>query len=200
MKLPIHDRLVLLFTALLAAYQVAIGIDGLAALPIAAYTTGFGVLLVACLLLMILGLDVLQSQEVVIISTMLPLSLFVGLVSQYFPAFQGGSLAFAACGLLAVIITRRPLPGIAAALTLAVVHGFAGLGIFLLPLLVALDGSAGGGFALVGLGGALIGAGGLLLFFQKAGKPLLPPERLFQLFPGLLFLMTLCYVLGFALA
>ena len=68
------DRILLLLTVILAAYQVAVGIDGLSTLPIIAYTIAFGVLLVASLLLFILGLDVLDSPIVVIISTIIRLS------------------------------------------------------------------------------------------------------------------------------
>jgi hypothetical protein len=61
MKISPLDRILLLLTGLLTAYQVAIGINGLGAVPIAAYTIAFGVLLVAGLLLIILGFDVLES-------------------------------------------------------------------------------------------------------------------------------------------
>ena len=45
MKMTSLDRILLLLTGLLAAYQVAVGIDGLSTLPIIAYTIAFGVLL-----------------------------------------------------------------------------------------------------------------------------------------------------------
>ena len=67
MKISILDRILLLLTGLLAAYQVAIGIEGLSALPTIAYTIAFGVLLVAGLLLIILGFEVLESPVVVIV-------------------------------------------------------------------------------------------------------------------------------------
>ena len=47
------DRVLLLVTGLLAAYQIVVGIDHLDTLPIVAYTVAFGVLLVAGLLLII---------------------------------------------------------------------------------------------------------------------------------------------------
>ena len=72
--------------------------------------------------------------------------------------------------------------------------------IFLLPSILAADGTARPGFALVGLGGALIGIGGLLLSFLKAGRPILPRETILRVLPGLLLLMTLAFVLGFVLA
>jgi len=49
------------------------------------------------------------------------------------------------------------------------------------------------------VGGALIGVGGLLLSFLKAGKPILSHETILKVLPGLLLLMTICFVVGFAL-
>lgn len=198
MKMSVLDRILLLMTCLLAAYQIVVGIDAMAELPIVAYTIAFGVLLVAVLLLIILGFDVLDSPAVVIVSTIIPLSLATGLVWQYAPSIRMPYLLFAILGFAAVVITRsisikNKLP----VLTLAVVHGIAGMTIFLLPIIVALQGRTDFLFALVGVGGALIGLGGLLLAFLKAGKPILPREASLKLFPGLLLAMTLCFVIGF---
>lgn len=198
MKMSVLDRMLLLMTCLLAAYQIVVGIDAMAELPIVAYTIAFGVLLVAVLLLIILGFDVLDSPAVVIVSTIIPLSLATGLVWQYAPPIRMPYLLFAILGFAAVVITRsisikNKLP----VLTLAVVHGIAGMTIFLLPIIVALQGRTDFLFALVGVGGALIGLGGLLLAFLKAGKPILPRETILKLLPGLLLAMTLCFVIGF---
>jgi hypothetical protein len=198
MKMSVLDRILLLMTCLLAAYQIVVGIDAMAELPIVAYTIAFGVLLVAVLLLIILGFDVLDSPVVVIVSTIIPLSLATGLVWQYAPSIRMLYLLFAILGFAAVVITRsisiqNKLP----VFTLAVVHGIAGMTIFLLPIIVALQGRTDSLFALVGVGGALIGLGGLLLAFLKAGKPILPRETILKLFPGLLLAMTLCFVIGF---
>ena len=200
MKMTPIDRMLLLLTVLLAAYQIVVGIDGLSALPIIAYTIAFGVLLVAGLLLFILGFDVLDSPIVVIISTIIPLSLSLGLVWEYFASYRTTYLLFAIIGFAAVIITRsfttsEKLPVI----VLAIIHGIAGLIIFLLPIIFAISGKAKPGFALVGIGGGLIGLVGLLLSFLKTGKPILSRERIFKIFPGLLLVMTATYVAGFAL-
>lgn len=194
------DRILLLLTGLLAAYQVAIGINGTETLPMIAYTIAFGVLLVAGLLLIILGFEALDSPIVVIISTVIPLGLSLGLVWERLAAWRTWYLLFAIGGLLAVTVTRFiPLKNKLPVLTLAIVHGIAGLTIFLLPIIWAFTGRAAHGFALVGVGGALIGAGGLLLALLKAGRPLLSRETIFRVLPGLLLLMTAAFVAGFAL-
>lgn len=198
MKMTIADRIMLLLAGLLAAWQVAIGIDAFDTLPVIAYTLGFGVLLVAGLLLIILGFEVLDSPAVVIVSTLIPLSLALGLAWQYLEAYRTLYLIFTLGGFLAVTLTRLiPAPGKLPVFTLVIVHGIAGLTIFLLPLILTTNGTTRPGFALVGLGGALIGLGGLLLSFLKAGKPILSRETIFKILPGLLLFMTTAFVAGF---
>ena len=82
---------------------------------------------------------------------------------------------------------------------LAIVHGVAGMTIFLLPVLLVVQGAMNPAFALVGLGGALIGAGGLLLSLLKMGKPLLPRETIMKILPALRLVVTFCFVIGFNL-
>jgi hypothetical protein len=199
MKITILGRILLLLTGLLAAYQIAVGINDLSTLPIVAYTIGFGVILVAGLLLIILGFEVLDSPLVVIASTIIPLSLSLGLVWEHLPAWRTLYLAFTILGFLAIILTRiLPFKNKLPVIVLAVVHGIAGITIFLLPVIFSLSGRLPGRFALVGVGGALIGVGGLLLAFLKAGKPLLSRATILRVLPGLLLLMTAAFVLGFS--
>lgn len=199
MKMTVFDRILLLATGLLAAWQVVVGIDGADTLPMIAYTAGFGVLLVAGLLLIILGFDALDSPIVVVVSTVIPLSLSLGLVWEHLAPLRIPYLAFAVTGLLAVVLTRAiPLKSKLPVFVLACVHGIAGLTIFLLPIIWALTGRAAPGFALVGAGGGLIGIGGLLLSFLRAGRPLLSRGAILKILPGLLLLMTAASVAGFA--
>ena len=198
LKMSPLNRVLLLMTGLLAAWQVAIGINGLGPVPITAYTIAFGVLLVAGLLMIILGFEVLDSPIVVIVSTIIPLALSLGLVWEKLAAWRTPYLGFVGAGFLAILVTRStPLPGKIPTLVLALVHGVAGLTIFLLPTILAAQGLTPPGFALVGLGGALIGIGGLLLSFLKAGKPILPRETILKILPALLLLMTAAFVAGF---
>ncbi len=196
-KTPL-DRILLLGMCILAGYLVVIGIDDFSALPIIAYTVAFGILIVAGLLWIILGAEVLDSPLVVILSTTIPLALSLGIVWQYFPSSRAPYLIFTILGFLAIIATRGMwVPGKLPLFTLALVHGIAGLAIFLLPLLLALKGEVKPAFALVGLGGGLIGVGGLLLSFLKAGRPVLSREKILRILPGLLLVMTACFAAGF---
>lgn len=199
MKMSPLDRILLLFSGLLAAYQVAVGIEGFSTLPIIAYTIAFGVLLVASLLLIILGFEVLDAPVVVIVSTIIPLSLSLGLVWQHFETWRIPYSIFVIIGFLAILATRAiRLGSILPTIVLALVHGVAGVTIFLLPAILTLQGRVQALFVLVGAGGALIGIGGLMLSFQKTGKPILSREIILRILPGLLLFMTLLFVIGFS--
>lgn len=192
------DRILLFATGLLAAYQIAIGIDKMDSVSIVAYTIAFGVLLVASLLLIILGLEVLEVPAVVIVSTIIPLALSLGLVWQHLEEFRVPYLVFAIASFLAVILTRaismkNKLPVI----TTSVAHGVSGMIIFLLPVISSIQGQAQPLFSLVGVGGALIGVCGLLLSFLKTGRPILARDTVMRLFPILLMLATAFFVTGF---
>ncbi|HEC23659.1 MAG TPA: hypothetical protein ENI95_12170 [Chloroflexi bacterium] len=199
-KISVVDRILLLLTGLAAAYQVAVGIEGLGGLTVLCYTIAFGVLLIAGLLLIIFGFEVLESPLVVVVAAIIPLSLSLGLVAEYLPAFRTPYLIFVVAGLLAILITRYAAPRPVATVTLATVHGVAGLLIFGLPIILSLQGVTRPGFALVGVGGALIGIGGLLLAFLRVEKPILSQETIYKLLPGLLLLMTLAFIAGLAMA
>lgn len=198
-SISILDRFLLSITALLASYQIAVGVDGLDPSAIICYTIAFGILLVACLVLIILGFEILDSPIIVIISTIIPLSLSLGLVWEYLINFRIIYLVFTLFGLLAVIITRKFTPGRPAVFVLAVVHGISGMLIFLLPIILSLQGETSPSFILVGVGGALIGIGGLLLSFLRTGRPILSRSMVLSMLPGLLLLMTICFVAGFVL-
>jgi len=198
MKMSALDRILLFITGLLAAYQIVVGIDKMGHAPIIAYTIAFGVLLVAGLLLIILGFDVLDSPVVVIVSTIIPLSLATGLVWEHLAFYRTLYLLFAIIGFGAVVLTRSiPMQNKLPTIVIAIVHGIAGMTIFLLPFFLSIQGQTKPLFSLVGIGGALIGVGGLLLSFLKAGKPILSRETILKVLPSLLLLMTICFVAGF---
>lgn len=198
MKMTALDRALLLVTVFLSAYQIVVGIDNLSTAPIAAYTIAFGVLLLAGLLLIILGLDVLDSPVVVIVSTIIPLALSLGLVWEHFASFRNPYLIFTIIGFAAVIFTRMiPMQNRIPIITIAIVHGISGMVIFLLPIILSAQSVMKPAFSLVGVGGALIGIEGLLLSFFRTGKPILSKEVNLKIFPGLLLLTVAFFVAGF---
>ena len=197
-KISILDRILLLITGLLAAYQIVVGIDKVETLAMWAYTIAFGVLLVAGLLIIIMGFGILDSPLVVIVSTIIPLSLSLGLVSEYLPQWQTAYLIFTILGFIFIVATRSAKNKALKVVPVASVHGIAGMTIFLLPIIFSIQGKTPPGFAWVGVGGALIGIGGLLLTFLKSGKAILSKEMILTVLPTLLLLMALAFVVGFA--
>src|SRR4030043_1494792 len=124
MRISALNRILLMGTCILAAYQVVAGVNGLENVPIIAYTIAFGVLLVAGLLVSILGYEVLGSPGVVVVSTLIPLSLSLGLVWEYVDVWRIPYLVFTILGFLAIIMTRSfPMPGKLPTIILALVHG-----------------------------------------------------------------------------
>ena len=195
------NRILLLGTCILAAYQVVAGINGLENVPIIAYTIAFGVLLVAGLLIIILGYEILDSPVVIVVSTIIPLSLSLGLVWEHIGSLRFPYLIFSIIGFLAILITRSfHMPGRLPTIVLAIIHGVAGMIVFLLPSILAAQGTTKAGFGLVGLGGALIGLVGLLLSFLKTGRPIVSRGIILRILPGILLLMTVAFVTGFAIA
>jgi len=196
-KISVLDRILLLATVLMAAYQISYGLNGLNFLPTWSYTIGFGVLLVAGLLLIILGFEGLESQIVVIVSTLIPLTISLGLITEHLPQFSTIYILFVFLGFTSVAVTRYTAEGKTATIVLAVTHGIAGILITFLPVVLSIRGYVSPGYILVGVGGALIGLGGLLLAFLKAGRPILPRDTILSVLPGLLLLMTASYLAGF---
>lgn len=198
-KMAILDRVWLLATVLLAAYQVVVGVEGTPQIATWFYTIAFGVLLIAGLLLIIFGFEILESSLVVIVAALFPLSLSVALVFEYASELSVAYLTLALLGLLALALTRYTATKTIATMTLALVHALAALVIVGLPIALSARGATPIGFALVGVGGALIGIGGLLLAFLKTGKPLLSAKTLATVLPGLLLVMTAAFVFGLAM-
>jgi len=191
------DRIALLITGLLAAYLVVMGVEGLPVLATWAYTSAFGVLLIAVLLMIINGFDVLDSPLVVIVATIVPLGLSLGMVIENLPPdWHLAYLVFVVIGFLAILLTRFLVPERAATIVLAFVHGVAGLLIFGLPIVLVLQGIKAPMYLFMSAGGALIGIGGMLLAFLKTGKPILSAEKIFTLLPWILLLMSASFVLG----
>ena len=197
-KISILNRIILLITVLLAAFQIINGDEGLAPLALWGYTVGFGTLLVASLLLIILGFEGLENQVVVIVSTLIPLSISLGLIGEHLTSFMVPYLVFCLAGFITVAITRYFSAEKTATLVLAVTHGVAGLVITFLPFILSLQGFVPPGYTLVGIGGALMGLGGLLLAFLKAGRPILSERLILTVLPILLLLMTSAFVYGFS--
>ncbi len=196
-KLSGGSRMALLMTAMLAAFQIVSGIEGTPILSGVYYTISFGVLLVAALLLILFGFEIMEFPALAVIATIIPNALSLGLVAQYLPEYHLSYLVVVLVELLSMVVSRyfsssKQFITIVTSLT----HGTAGLIIFIIPLWLSIAGTTKPIFSLVGAGGALIGSGGLLLAFLKAGKPILPRDTIFSILPVILLVMTAAFVVG----
>ena len=166
------------------------------------YMTAFTVLLVSGLLLIFFGWGILPNPAVIVVTTLLPLGIAVGLVCEFYKEKFGLPYKiFAIIGLLAIILTRF-IPDVPRALqvvSIATVHSVFGLTVFLVPILAIKAGKAPSGFIFVTVGEVLIGLGGIALTFIGSGKQLLffSPGFVMAILAPLLFLMALSFAWGF---
>lgn len=161
------------------------------------YMMGFAVLFVSGVLLIFLGYGILGTPLVLTVASLIPLSISMGVLEQYYPAWKTPIKWILAVGIVAIAITA--FAGLADLRRLAVplFHGVAGLVIFLGPFFAK---KAGKGFYWVGIGGALIGIGGLALASLSFGAPLLgifTKDLVMTILAPLLLLMTLAFTFGF---
>jgi hypothetical protein len=195
--IKIINRVLLFLMVLMASYEVTIAGNSHRILAVWAYTVGFGVLVVSGLMLIILGNDVLEKPLVVIVSTVIPLSISLGLIAEFFPTIAVYYLSFTITGFGLIVITRISQKSKSGTFILAVVHGISGLVIFISPIFLTINSITPLGFSWVSIGGAFIGIGGLMLSFLRAGRQILSQEMIFNLLPVLLFLTTASFIVGF---
>ena len=157
-------------------------------------------LIIASLLLIIYGFEILNSPLVVIVATIIPLGFSLGLVADHLPDLTVGYCILVFFGFLGIVFTRYFASQRVATIVLAIVHGLSGLILVFLPLMLVIQGDENLSYLLISLGGAFIGLGGLSLAFLKSGKPVLPAEQVLALLPWLLLLMTLCISAGLGLS
>ncbi|GEM_PF-1163986 len=190
------DRILLFTMVLVAAYQVVSGLDKFRNQVVFYFTISFGVLIIAGLLLILFGYEILENPFVVVVAALIPLSLSLGLILTYYPEVHIPYLIFAIAGIFAITITRLSSSKTIATLTLAVVHGIAGLTIFILPIILYARGKATLSLLFITMGATFIGLGGLLLALIQTGRPLLSRKTVFTLLPWILLVMTAAFSAG----
>lgn len=201
--MSLFDQLTLLLTGLVAIYIISkfyrdFKVDVARPIHDIYYMIGFTVLLVAGLLMIFLGFDVLANPLVVVVAAFIPFALSIGLISEFYPKFEKMYLIFALIGLILIFLTRTTESTVLRTLILAVFHSVAGITIFLVPILASKNQKTTNQFIWVTVGGTLIGIGGIALAFLKAGTPILSKELIFTILTPLLFLMAVSFAFGFA--
>ena len=195
-KISIFNRIVFLFTGHLAGYKVVGGMQPYSELTTFYYTIAFGTLVLASILLMLLGFEILESNGVLVVAALIPVGLALGMVNQYLPQMHLYFLIISIAGIIAVAYSRFLMSQKAALIMLTLVHGIAGMVVVFIPLVLVLNGTLNTPAFLISLGGIIISAEGILLASFKVGKTFIAPEKIYSSFPMVLFLANLAFVAG----
>jgi hypothetical protein len=208
------QQIVLLLTGLIAIYMIKFFVDqqkneDTAGMYNFYYMVSFTVLLVSGLLLIFMGWDILgllgagsqPSKFVAIVAGLIPFSLAIGLVMQYYPEYGKNTLIFFIVGLVLIATTKYAYatPPAWGKIVYPLFHAIAGLTLFTLPILTSKSGKAPQGFYNVTIGATVIGLGGMALSFIMNGKQLLffSAEFVLLILAPVLFLTALFFMLGF---
>lgn len=161
------------------------------------YMIGFTVLLVAGLLLIVLGYEILGTPFVLTVSSLIPLGISIGLAEQFYPGIKKPFKWFLLVGIVLIATASYFDLALLRKIVVPLFHSVAGMMIFLGPIFAK---GAPKGFYWVGVGGLLIGIGGIALAFLTIGKPLLglfTADFVFNILSLILALMAGSYLMGF---
>jgi hypothetical protein len=196
-KKSILGRIIYLLTGHVAGYQIIKGMETYSNLTTTLYTISFGILLLACLLLLLMGFEIMENNYIAIIAALIPITLSLGLVTDKL-AHSTLYSALIGIGFLIAVALRLLSSGKIASLSIGVIHFLSGSVVFLLPIILYLTGKADIQILMISLGGIIIGSGGMLLGLLKTGKSVLSKEKVMTLFPIILFFTTTAFVIGLA--
>ncbi|MEN8191954.1 MAG: hypothetical protein ABFS12_04000 [Bacteroidota bacterium] len=196
-KVSILNRIIFLLTGHMAGYQIIFGMDDYSNLTTTLYTISFGVLLLACLILLLMGFEIMENDYVAVIAAIIPITLSLGLVTDKFEYFTLYTILIST-GFLVAVLLRFFSSGKIASLSLGVIHFLSGSVVFFIPIILFFTGKVEMQILMISFGGILIGIGGMLLGLLKAGKQFLRKEQVYSLFPIILFLTTTSFVIGLA--
>lgn len=193
----IPSRIIYLLTGHMAGYQIIKGMEAYSNLTTALYTISFGLLLLACLLLLLMGFEIMENNYVAIITALIPITLSLGLVTDKLE-YSSMYVIFIGVGFLIAVALKLFSSGKIASLSLGIIHFLSGSVIFFLPIILFFTGTVEIQILMISFGGILIGSGGVLLGMLKAGKSVLSKEKVVVLFPIILFFTTTAFVFGLA--
>ena len=197
MKISILNRIIFLLTGHMAGYKIISGMDNYSDLTTTLYTISFGLLLLASLLLLLMGFEIMENDYVAVVTSIIPITLSLGLVTDKLEHATIYSFIITLSFIIAVFL-RFFSSGKIASLSLGAIHLLSGSVVFFLPIILFVGGKAGIQILMISFGGILIGIGGVFLGFLKAGKLALEKGKIFSLFPVILFLTTTAFVIGLA--
>ncbi len=197
MKKSILNRIIYLFTGIVAGYQIIHGMDNYSDLTTTLYTISFGILLLASLLLLLMGFEIMENDYIAVVVSLIPMSLSLGIVFDKLEhAGVYATLIFISFVIAASL--RFFAKGKVASLSIGVLHFISGAVVCFIPIILFLTNKAGFQILFISLGGIIIGTGEMLLGALKAGKTIIKKEKVVELFPTILLFTTISFVIGLA--
>ena len=190
------NRIILLLVAILAGFQIVSGIEGLGTIPIAYYTFSHGIFLISAILMLIMGVDIIEHDVAALAASTLPLGFSMGLVGEFFLEYHLVYASMVSILYAGLVIQKLRKKDKAALLFQILLHSFSGLVLFIMPLVLIVQGKVPISFIGVSVGTGLIAIGGMALAFLKSGKPLLSKEQIYLIFPLVLCMAVIAYSVG----
>jgi len=194
--ISIMDRILFLLTAIVAGTEIVSGINQHSIGAITSYTIAFGVLVLAGVMLLLFGFELLKNPFLPIVSTLIPLMFSLGLIQDYIPRMVGTYALFLGVLYLISIWGRFKASPRMAAMILTVVHGISGLLLIVLPVVLYYGYGHSSQLLFISLGGLLIGLEGILLALQKLNITPIDLNKILSLFSGSLLISTAAFAVG----
>lgn len=195
-KITILDRILFLITAHVAGIKIVSGMEQHSVLSTGLYTIAFGVLVLASIMLLLFGFELLTNRFVPVVTTLIPATLSIGLVQDHLPQMTLSYSILIGIIYFISVWVRFTAPEKTASLVLALVHGISGLLVVVLPVLLFLHYGVPAKVLFVSIGGIIISIEGIFLLLQKLGYLRVELKTIFAWFPVMLLAATSAFVLG----
>lgn len=195
-KISILDRILFLMIAHLAGYKIVAGMEHHSVLSTGFYTVSLGVLVLASIMLLLFGFELLTNRLVPVVTTLIPMTLSIGLVHDHLPQMTLLYSAFIGIIYIVSVWVRFTASEKTSAMVLALVHGISGMLVFILPIVLYANYGLPAKLLLVSIGGLIIGIEGIFLTLQKMGYVRIGLDTIFAWFPAMLLAATSAFVSG----
>ncbi len=190
------NRIILLVVAILAGVQIVTGIENCGTIPITYYTFSYGIFLVSALLMLLMGVDIIEHATAALAASTLPLGYSMGIVAVFLPAYHLGYGVIISVLYAGLVIQKLRDQVKSAMLFQILLHGLTGLVLFIMPVVLVIQGTVDPGYLGISVGTGLIAIGGMALAFLKSGKPILTKDQIYMIFPGVLLLAVFAFSVG----
>lgn len=190
------NRVILLLVAVLSGVEIVSGIDDCGTIPIAYYTFSYGIFLISALLMLLMGVDIIEHDVAALATSSLPLGFSMGLVAAFMLEYHLAYSSLVSILYGGLIIQKIRHQDKSALLFQILLHGLTGLVLFIVPLVLIIQGTVEMSYLGVSIGTGLIAISGMALAFLKSGKPILTKDQIYTIFPGVLLLAVFAFSAG----